>query len=109
MGSSYFDGSVVWDLDILSAVNKCLETHADSEVVVDVLLTSRKTLMTVDASNYSALQTLFRYLEVARYYRVMDSLLRAQLAYPHINFRYMVSPTSDLPSSLYPLVSYCTL
>ena len=27
MGSSWFDGSTIWDLDIFSAVNKCLETH----------------------------------------------------------------------------------
>jgi predicted acylesterase/phospholipase RssA len=109
MGSSYFDGSVIYDLDIFSAVNKCLETHADTEVVVDVVLTSRKTLKAVDASNYNALQMLFRYLEIARYYRIMADLLRAQFAYPHINFRYIVSPTSDLPSSLYPLVSHFTL
>jgi predicted acylesterase/phospholipase RssA len=105
LGSSFFDGSVIWDLDIFSAVNKCLETHSDTDVVVDVIMTSRKTLKTVDASNFNALQMLFRYLEVARYYGVMDSLLRAQFAYPHINFRYLVSPTADLPSSLYPLVS----
>ena len=54
MGSSYFDGSVIWDLDIFSAVNKCLETHADEDVVVDVVLTSRKTLKAVDASNFNA-------------------------------------------------------
>jgi len=65
MGSSYFDGSVIWNLDIFSAVNKCLETHADTDVVLDVVLTSRRNLKTVDASNYNALQMLFRYLEVA--------------------------------------------
>jgi predicted acylesterase/phospholipase RssA len=28
MGHTWFDGSVIWDLDVFSAVNKCLETHA---------------------------------------------------------------------------------
>jgi predicted acylesterase/phospholipase RssA len=28
MGKSWFDGAVIWDLDIFSAVNKCLETHS---------------------------------------------------------------------------------
>jgi predicted acylesterase/phospholipase RssA len=77
MGSSFFDGSVIWDLDIFSAVNKCLETHADTDVVVDVVLTTTKTFNTVDASNYNAVEMLFRYLEIARYYGVMDGLLRA--------------------------------
>lgn len=27
MGGTWMDGSVIWDLDIFSAVNKCLETH----------------------------------------------------------------------------------
>lgn len=105
MGGSYFAGSVIWDLDIFSAVNKCLETHADTDVVVDVVLTSRRSLKTVDASGFNVLQMAIRALEVVRLYRSMDSLLRAQFAYPNINFRTIISPTSDLPSSLYPLVS----
>lgn len=105
MGSSWFDGSTIWDLDIFSAVNKCLETHAQEDVVLDVLLTSQKTLKVVDASNYNAIQMLWRYLEVSRYYSNMDGLLRAQFAYPNIEFRYIISPSGDLPSSLYPLVS----
>ena len=82
MGSSWFDGSVIWDLDIFSAVNKCAETHAQSDIIVDVLLTSNKVLRTVDASHYNSVEMLFRYLEISRYYGVMDGLLRAQFAYP---------------------------
>lgn len=77
MGSSWFDGAVIWDLDIFSAVNKCLETHNSSDIVVDVILTSTKTLKTVDASNFNSVQMLIRFLEVQRYYSVMDGLLRA--------------------------------
>merc|ERR1712013_913022 len=43
MGSEWFDGSTIWDLDIFSAVNKCLEDHDDKDVVVDVVMTSAKT------------------------------------------------------------------
>ena len=42
MGSDWFDGSTIWDLDVFSAVNKCLETTSD--VQVDVILTSEKHL-----------------------------------------------------------------
>jgi predicted acylesterase/phospholipase RssA len=55
MGGTWFDGSVIWDLDVFSAVNKCLETHEQSDVVVDILLTSAKTLKQVDASNYNSI------------------------------------------------------
>jgi len=44
MGSSWFDGSIVWDVDVFSSVNKCLETHAPEDIVVDILLTTKKTL-----------------------------------------------------------------
>lgn len=103
MGSEWFDGSTIWDLDIFSAVNKCLETHDAKDVVVDVVMTSAKTLKVVDASDYKSIHMLWRYLEVSRYYSSMDGLLRAQFAYPDITFRNIVSPTADLPSSMYPL------
>ena len=107
MGSEWFDGSTIWDLDIFSAVNKCLaDGYADADIVVDVAMTSAKTLRTVDASQYKSIHMLWRYLEVSRYYSSMDGLLRAQFAYPKITFRNIVSPSADLPSSLYPLVSH---
>lgn len=84
MGTAYFDGSVVWDVDIFSAVNHCLETHDASDVILDVVLTSSKTLQTVDAAHYTAIQIFRRYTEVAAYYSAMDGLLRAQFAYPDI-------------------------
>lgn len=105
MGGTWMDGSVIWDLDIFSAVNKCLETHVQEDVVVDVLMTSAKTLRHVDASNYNALHMTIRFLEVARYYGQMDGLLRAQFAYPNVQFRHIISPSAHLASSHLPLVS----
>ena len=105
MGTNYFDGSTIWSLDVFSAVNKCLETHAPENIVVDVILTSARNLKTVDASNYKSIEMLWRFLEVSRYYSVMDGLLRAQFAYPTINFRNIISPSVDLPDTRFPLVS----
>lgn len=105
MGTNYFDGSTIWSLDVFSAVNKCLETHAPEDVVVDVILTNSRNLKTVDASNYKSIEMLWRYLEVSRYYSVMDGLLRAQFAYPTINFRNIIFPSVDLPDTRFPLVS----
>jgi len=45
----------------------------------------------------------FRYLEVSRYYSNMDSLLRAQFAYPEATFRHTVAPSAKMPSNLEPL------
>jgi len=105
MGHTWFDGSVIWDLDIFSAVNKCMETHKQEDIIVDVLMTSTKTLNTVDASTFNAAQMGYRYLKVARWYGVMDGLLRATFAYPWVNFRHIISPSSELASVNLPLVS----
>ena len=103
--TDWFDGATIWDLDVFSVVNKCQETHADADIVVDVVLTSEETLPVVDASQYTSLEMLRRYLQVSRYYSSMDGLLRAQFAYPNVYFRYVVAPSADLPSSHMPLVS----
>ena len=102
--TDYFDGSTIWDLDIFSVVNKCQDLgYDDSNIVVDVIMTSEKTLKTVDASDYHSIQMLWRYLEVSRYYSNMDGLLRAQFAYPNVYFRNVVAPSAEMPSSWYPL------
>lgn len=105
MGSAWFSGSVIWDLDMFSPINKCRETHADSDIVLDVVLTSRKSLKPKDASNFNTVQIAIRAAEVIRYYGVMDALLRGQFAYPEVNIRYIISPSDELPHNLYPLVS----
>ena len=105
-GSQWFDGAAVYDIDIFSAINNCLTRGVNEEdVVVDVILTSSAQLKTVDANDYRSLSMLFRYLEINSYYSSLDGLLRARFAYPNVNFRYIISPTKALPSSIYPLVT----
>ena len=102
--TDYFDGSTIWDLDIFSVVNKCKDMgFADTDIIVDTILTSEKTLSKVDASEYKSLQMLWRYLQVNRYYSNMDGFLRAKFAYPQVTFRHKVAPSEKMPSSFYPL------
>ena len=105
MNSSWFTGSTIFDLDIFSVVNKCLETHLPEDIVVDVIMTNAKTLKQVNAENFKSSEMVWRFLHVMRYYSVMDGLLRAQFAYPTVNFRNIVSPSSDLPDTRMPMVS----
>lgn len=39
-GSQWFDGGAVYELDLYTSINKCLQTSAESDIVVDVFLTS---------------------------------------------------------------------
>lgn len=102
-GSDYFDGSAVWDLDIFTPVNRCLEQTTEENVVIDVVLTSTANLKEVDASDFHTINMLFRYLEISSYYGSMDGYLRAQFAYPNATFRYLISPSGSIPSSRHPM------
>lgn len=102
--TSWFDGATIWDLDIFSVVNQCKAMgYDDTDIIVDVVLTSEKTLEVVDASSYHSISMLWRYLAVSRYYSNMDGLLRAQFAFPNVTFRHTLSPSAKMPSSMYPL------
>lgn len=102
-GTQFFDGSAIWDLDIFSAVNDCkARGFAEEDVIVDVVLTSAANLKEVDAENYKSINMLFRYLEISSYYNSMDGLLRAKFAFDKVNFRYVIMPTGDIPSSSKP-------
>lgn len=109
LGSSFFDGSAVWDIDIFSAINKCTEKGFKNEdIVVDVVMTSSANLKEVQAEDYKSIGMLFRYLEISSFYNSMDGLLRAKFAYQGVDFRYVISPSGSIPSSTYPLVSILT-
>jgi hypothetical protein len=104
-GSAYYDGSAIWDIDIPSAVNKCLaQGYSQSDIVLDVIMTTEKVLAPVDTSKYNSLEMGIRFFRIANYYGVMDGLLRSQFAYPDVKFRYAIGPSQSLPKTRNPLV-----
>ena len=106
LGSYWFDGSAVWDVDIFNAINQCKDKgFEEKDIVVDVILTSSANLADVPAEDYKSIQMLFRYLEISSFYNSMDGLLRAKFAYERVFFRYAISPSAFIPSSEKPLVS----
>jgi hypothetical protein len=70
-GETWMSGSTVWDLDVFSVVNKCLEHVPQQNIIVDVILTSEKKIAEIDAQNYKTPQVFMRYLEVNKYYNSM--------------------------------------
>lgn len=104
LDSSWFDGSAVWDIDIFTAVNRCKDMGFENEnIVVDVIMTSSANLKSVDAEDYKSIGMLFRYLEISSFYNSMDGLLRAKFAYKGVDFRYVITPSESMPTSMYPL------
>lgn len=93
-GSAFYDGSAIWDIDIPTAINKCLEkVNSQKDIILDVIMTTEKVLTPVDTSKYNSIEMGLRFFRIANYYGVMDGLLRAQFAYPDVQFRYVVGPS----------------
>mmetsp|Transcript_1677 Transcript_1677/g.1611 ORF Transcript_1677/g.1611 Transcript_1677/m.1611 type:complete len:147 (+) Transcript_1677:671-1111(+) len=66
-------------------------------------MTKSSVLEYEDTSDYNSLKMLFRFLQIARYYGIMDGLKRAEFAYPDVNFRYVIGPSIKLPHNFEPL------
>lgn len=104
LGSYFFDGTAQRDIDLFAAINRCKDKgFANTDIVVDTILTSASNLQEVDASNLKSVGVLFRYLEISSYYQSMDNILRAKFAFKGVNFRYQIMPTGSIPSSSKPM------
>ena len=96
-----FDGSAIWDIDVTSVINKCLaKGYSEADTVVDIVMVNNDTLEFVDTSDYNSIDIFFRYHAISKYYGIFDGISRAQFAFPDVDFRYIVGPSSKLPSSL---------
>lgn len=103
LGGQWFDGSAVYDMDIFTGVNRCKDAgYKESDIVVDVIMTSAPQLKDVDATDFKTLNMLARYLQISGYYSAMDGVLRAKFAYKDVNWRHMVMPSAAIGSSIRP-------
>lgn len=66
-------------------------------------MTSASNLKDVDATDFTSLQMLFRYLEISSFYNSMDGFLRAKFAYSKANFRHLIAPTGSVGASIFPM------
>ena len=106
MNSEFYSGSTIFNLDAITAIEQCLQTHHPEDIYVDVVLTNPKTLHKVVYDDWIASKVALRAGKLIRYYNAMDGLLRAQFAYPTVNFRHIIAPSSELPDTRLPLVSF---
>lgn len=103
-GETYIDGGSVLNLDVDGAVERCREmTDSDADIIVDVILCTGAHLNDVVQEGDKTLQMLSRYLSINSYLSALDDLLHAYDDNPDIDFRYVIMPSSPLPSGEIPL------
>mmetsp|Transcript_5174 Transcript_5174/g.12217 ORF Transcript_5174/g.12217 Transcript_5174/m.12217 type:complete len:329 (-) Transcript_5174:77-1063(-) len=100
-GASYSDGGCVLGVDIFAAVTRCQAAGAaDSEITVDVISTGgEKSVKTWTPADDTSFDLLVRGLDLQRYNQQMSDIFDACKAYPYINWRYYIEPTTRLPSN----------
>lgn len=96
-------GDVIYSADLINAITTCQSKGASlSDISVDVVLGAGKTINTINASGYTSLQALMRYLQINSYNNVMQSITNAEHDFPGVNVRHVIYPSQNLPSVLYP-------
>ena len=105
MGSMWADGGCIINLDVFSAVERCLDVVSDeSDIIVDMIFCSGASMNPV--SNPSSMVTsdvVARAKNIKDYDHSMWYVYNAMQAYPNVNFRYMIVPSKPLAGSILPL------
>lgn len=105
-GGEWIDGASVNSLDVLGTIRHCRlqpGVESDSDVVIDVIVNQGSNLKRVNATDYRSLDMAYRYLEISSYYTALNGLERAKFSHPNVTYRYVVLPSSPLPTNYYPL------
>lgn len=97
MNMTLVDGGVENYLDVAGAVDRCMEiADTDEEITIDVIMCNGDTLDNVDTSDYNTIDVVMRYRAVTKYREEMRWINDALVAFPRVNFRYLVIPEKPL-------------
>mmetsp|Transcript_2074 Transcript_2074/g.1943 ORF Transcript_2074/g.1943 Transcript_2074/m.1943 type:complete len:292 (+) Transcript_2074:187-1062(+) len=96
MGGNYVDGMVVYGIDIDSAVKRCYAVTGDySKIIVDMLSDHHYALNQSNA-NMKSYEAYERANAIKKYDKGLFELYWALNAYPTVNFRYYIMPSTSL-------------
>jgi len=99
-GSVVMDGGAVWNLNLVSAVQRCREqVDDDSQIYLDIVICGSSSLPKWEKKN-NALSNFLRLQDIKSYRDGIADISEFLLAYPKINLRYYVEPTETLPGGL---------
>merc|ERR1711937_101099 len=95
----YSDGGTKMGVDVFNTVVRCRDLgYADEEIVVDTLLTAGLqplTAIKTASFNYSAVNN--RVSDLKTFDDTMDAVGWGEIAYPNVNWRYLILPSTPLP------------
>ena len=88
-GRVLMDGGTIWDINIDSAIQQCLEVVKDpSQIVVDVAICGEDVLESEESTGHSV-NNYMRKRSWKSFYHGMNSIQAEMRAYPTVNYRYL--------------------
>lgn len=97
--STWFSGSAIWGIDVSAPILRCKAMgFKEEDIVIDAIIDSDTSIGKFDAAKSNAIQMGIRSLEVINYYTALDGVIKAQRAFPKVQFRNIVGPTDSWTS-----------
>jgi len=97
------DGGTVWNTNVETAINRCLElVDSPSQIVLDIAICGHAEIETITSTS-NTVSNLLRYREIKKYYGTMDDVMEQVRTQPEINFRYLLVPSEPLPGGVHML------
>ena len=95
----YMDGGTAYNLNLVSAVDKCLEIVPDEEhVVLDIAITEFINMEQLEdvGKTYDAFS---RKRQIRKYYKTMNDVVEFARSRPNVNYRHFFKPSQSMGGS----------
>ena len=100
---TWIDGGCIINLDVFSAIERCLEvTNNEAEIVADLIYCNQYNAIPPE-TELKTLDVFSRAYEIRSYDSSLWYSYNAMVAYPNVDFRYIIIPTVPLSGGTIPL------
>merc|ERR1712166_1107458 len=89
------DGGTVWDVNVQSAIEQCLEIVEDqSDIILDIMICSyQEDLQAPDKTN--TIHNFWRQREIHHFYNDSNDVNMQEAPYPMVNYRHYFQDNDD--------------
>jgi hypothetical protein len=101
-GFAWADGGCIVNLDVFSAIERCLQVTDEKDVVVDMVFDNPYSPLS-NLTSFKTPEVFSRIFGIRSYDSSVWYSYNAQLAYPDVQFRYVLKPSGPMPGGIVPL------
>ena len=94
------DGGTVWNTNLVSAIDRCMEIVDDqSKIVLDIIILGQSKLNKTEV-NSNSIGNYLRYRDIKTYSKSAADIIEFGQAYPNVTYRYFFKSSKPLTSGL---------